>query len=207
MNVLKGFEPNLVTFAVSRNGKSMATISHGGRAELWDLVRQRPVGRFFHEDPFSVALSPNGDLLATLSRDQSARIWRSPAKGDLQFNLDRNIEIVGAKSDANGTQLLTSARTGNVDVWSSDRTGVLFSLSGHTGRVTKVVQNSDGRYLASGSLDRSARLWNAANGQPVRRSDGVEVIFDHGTEVIDIAFSPDGRYLATYGWDSGTRAC
>jgi WD40 repeat protein len=57
----------------------------------------------------------------------------------------------------------------------------------------------DGRRLASGSFDATARLWDAATGAPLR------ILTDHEEAVVGLAWSPDGRWLATGGDDSSIR--
>jgi hypothetical protein len=50
-----------------------------------------------------------------------------------------------------------------------------------------VAFSPDGRTLATGSYDNTARLWNVASGRELRRFDG------HAEGVMSVAFSPDGR--------------
>src|SRR5262249_51962924 len=51
----------------------------------------------------------------------------------------------------------------------------------------------DGQYLASGSVDAIARIWEVATGDLVSELRG------HRTGVTSVAWSPDGRTIASSG--------
>ncbi|MVU76809.1 protein kinase [Nocardia sp. ET3-3] len=82
-------------------------------------------------------------------------------------------------------------------------------LTGHTDQIRALAFSPDGTSLASGSLDRTVRLWDVRS----RRPDGEPL--DTGHAVQSLSFSPDGLLLATAGgargdwatqlWDIHTR--
>jgi ribosomal protein L22 len=81
------------------------------------------------------------------------------------------------------------------------------TLSGHTGEVNSVAFSPDGKWLLTGSDDKTARLWDAATGAEVRTFSG------HTDQVWDVAFSPDGKEVLTGSadgtaklWDAATGA-
>jgi FOG: WD40 repeat len=69
----------------------------------------------------------------------------------------------------------------------------------HEGFVYSVAFSPDGRTLATGSSDGTARLWDITSGKQIATLRG------HESKVISVAFSPDGRTLATGSNDNTAR--
>ena len=72
-------------------------------------------------------------------------------------------------------------------------------LEGHTHGVSSVSFSPDGATLASGSADRTVRLWNANTGEHLQTLTG------HTDRVYDVLFSPDGNTLASGSRDGTIR--
>src|SRR5262249_6565459 len=63
-------------------------------------------------------------------------------------------------------------------------------LPGHTEAVNSVAFSADGTRVVSGSMDGSARVWDAGSGKLLQE-------FKHKRSVISVAFSPDGARVLT----------
>jgi len=72
------------------------------------------------------------------------------------------------------------------------------ALTGHTEVVDEVAWKPGSMELASGSLDKTVRIWDASSGNSLR------TLKDHADPVFCVTYSPDGKLLATC---SGDRTC
>ena len=64
-------------------------------------------------------------------------------------------------------------------------------LRGHTSAVTSVAFDGSGKYLASGSNDKTVRIWDVSTQQQVAELRG------HTSGVTSVAFDGSGKYLAS----------
>jgi len=87
------------------------------------------------------------------------------------------------------------------EVWTS----LIQTLTGHSGSVQCIAFSPDGKQIASGSYDRTIKLWDAATGDLQKTLEG------HLDLVRCIVFSPDGKQIASGSsnktiklWDTAT---
>jgi len=73
--------------------------------------------------------------------------------------------------------------------FAQDDTPQLVLPIGHTSPVTSVAVSPDGKYVLSGSVDSTMKLWEVSTGREIRTFS----IYNHS--VTKVEFSPDGNYI------------
>ena len=82
----------------------------------------------------------------------------------------------------------------------------------HKGWVESIAFSPDGKMIASGSKDGTVRLWNShtgakkrvirlSNTKPIEENEAIREFGMLSMEIIEIAFSPDGKTIAAAAYD------
>ena len=180
--------------AYSPDGRLFVSGQSNGNIRLWDAPSGTPVWTV-DAHPFavrSIAYSPDGRTIASGSYD-FIRLWDA-AKGKQVGTLkghDRGVVSLAFSPD--GRTLASGSNDATVRLWDL--------VTGVTTRMVQgrqVAYSPDGRMLATGSSDYSVRLWDALTGAPKLTMKG------HRDSVNSVAFSPDGRTIAS-GTDYSVR--
>jgi WD40 repeat protein len=77
--------------------------------------------------------------------------------------------------------------------------GVVATLKGHSEAIYSVAFSPDGKYVVSGSGDRSVKVWDSASGKEIKSFGGAA---GHQNLVLSVAVSNDGSLIASGGSDN-----
>ncbi|MCC7293585.1 MAG: protein kinase [Phycisphaerales bacterium] len=177
-----------------------ATCAADKTINLWDAASFAPVQSLEgHAGPVrTVAFAPAGHWLASGSDDQTVRLWND-SSGTLAHTLLGHEGSVRAVTYApDGNWLASACDDQTVRLWNVARiesgaaAGV---LRGHKGGIYEVafLPGTD-TLVSAGWGDHTLRFWNTRSGTADRVVEG------HVGNIVRMACSPDGRWIAVCGF-------
>jgi WD40 repeat protein len=181
-----------------RDGSHLYSAGYDGAVRDWDLNRHAIAGVFkgARGTVWTLDVSPDGKRLAAAGEDALIHIWNldeSSIPASLRGHT-RNIWEVRFSPD--GKRLASGSFDDSARLWDVDSGRALKVLAGHREAVVGLDFSPDGRVIATGADDSTIRFWRASDGVPLR-------LIDNGRHVDKVAFSPDGRWLASGGHARG----
>ena len=126
---------------------------------------------------------------------QDSPQWHLPDDATMRLGKGRINEITYSPD---GTKMAVATSIG-IWLYETETVKELNLLTAHTRRVTSVAFSPDGTTLASGSSDKTIRLWDVDNGVTLHTFRG------HRGTVTSVAFSPDGATIASGSSDKTIR--
>ncbi len=186
---------NILSLVISPDSRVMVTGGLDG-LRLWSLTPERPIVILdgIGNPTYALAMHPNGYIVASGHQKGVVRFWNLRTTQELSEFILHDDLISGLAFTPDGTKLITSSYDGTIKVWDLVNQQLLFTLRGHRNIIRDIALNPDGKVLASAGND-GVRLWNVETGE------FLGVASANTDWVQSVAFSNDGRRLATGGFD------
>lgn len=206
--ILSGHREGVQQGIFSRDGKVIITTSRDATVNLWEAKNRTkllPTLEGHKGEILAADLSFDSTRLATEAADGTGRIWwLKDGSSKVLSGLTGEKPAVAFSRD--GKLLATEATAENnkpgcvVDIWDAEdpkNVTPLFQLHGLTKAVSAVAFSPVDDYVVAGSLDSTARVWNAKTGT------NVATLIGHREQLNTVVFDPSGNLIVT-GSDDGT---
>jgi WD40 repeat protein len=183
--------------AWSPDGTELAVLSLDSTVIAWTTATGEPTFTISSaENNVAIAYGPDGALVVAASDGSLTR--RDAATGAVVERWREGDAATQISFDPRGDQGATVTDK-TAKIWNARTHAPSVDLIGHLAYVAAAPSwNSDGTLIATASLDGTARIWDPMSG------DLLETL-TQGTQVLSVAFSPDGRRLLVTA-DDGTVA-
>ncbi len=181
-----------VAAAWSPDGKTLGTAPSDSTIRLWDVEKGKNFRTPSSLHFVSFDWSPDGKTLVTGSDNGSINFW--DAKSGMQV---RRYEwhtdwgwICPVDWFPDGKILASAITGGAILLWDVDSGERLRTLERPASQVESLALSPDGKTLVAGYSDETFIFWSVDSGEQLGTGQGVYV-----------AWSPDGKTLASVGWD------
>jgi WD40 repeat protein len=168
-------------FAPSADGKRVITGGEDKILRSWDLSKDQVERQFSGHGASITAVvwSANGQILASGSADKTIRFW-DVATGKEKIALNAHTGTVTSMSlHPNGQQLLSASEDGNIKIWQLPVMPPANQASGavttpplrqiaHGAAIRQAFFGPKGDQVFSWGDDKTLKIWNAADGKPIK---------------------------------------
>ncbi|MBN1450578.1 MAG: helix-turn-helix domain-containing protein [Anaerolineales bacterium] len=206
IQALTGLQSEATAVAFSRDGAYIAAGSLDGTVILWNTATGKVLSKSKHHTGAleGVTFSPDGKWLITASDDATIKVWNT-ATGDIVHSYSEFTGLVDSITfNPAGTQLMFGTADG-LHIWQID-VDIDQDTPAFMDQEILLIPNSaggkfspDGSLLATPSGNASSR--NAITLMDATTGRELLVLSGHTGWVMGLAFSPDGKWLASTSLD------
>jgi len=217
LRILTGHSRLVNAVAFSPDGRQLVTGSLDKTVRIWDTATGREIRRLEgHTDQvYTVAVSPDGNTILSGGNDHTARLWDAKT-GKERFILRGHANVVESVAfSPDGKLLATASWDLTIKLWDASTGQEISTLRGHNHPVLCLAFSPDGRLLVSGGgrwgeytfdpAPGELRFWQLGPEQEPSRADPNRnsqlLLHQHPDRVFSVAFTPDGKILASASWD------
>jgi len=175
----------------SHDGKFIVTRTMDNKVRLWDAGAKKVITQL-NDDANSATFSPDGKLIADGGTDGVIRLFNGTTGAPVRELNGHTGQVYCAVFSPDGNYLVSVGEDNTVRVWKPSTGEGVKVLRGHTAAVHEVVFSPDKNHFATEASDEKGMIWSLD-------SDTGKVLTGLTGTKAALAFSPDGKLLATEG--------
>ncbi|XP_048350885.1 periodic tryptophan protein 2 homolog [Sphaerodactylus townsendi] len=195
----QGHFSNLVSLAYSPDGQYLATGGDDGKVKVWNTTSGFCFVTFTeHTSSISaVTFTSSGYVILSASLDGTVRAFDLHRYRNFRtFTSPRPTQFSSLAVDSSGEIISAGSQDSfEVFLWSMQSGRLLDVLAGHEGPISSLCFNPMKCVLASASWDKTVRLWDMLDSWKTKETLALN------SDVLAVAFSPDGNELAVASLD------
>ncbi len=143
-----------------------------------------------------VAYSPDGKSIVSCGWDSNIKVWDASTGKQTMILRSGSQRLNCVGYDASGKYIVAPNQGNNISVWDSVTGEVVTTLAGHEASILSVSFSLDGKKILSSSEDKTIRVWDTLWSKE-------RMLIHTDSFTLGLAYSPDGRRLATGGMKGG----
>lgn len=157
-----------------------------------------------HQAGQSLAISPEGNRIAYL-RGKVIRVSDLGSEEILYTipKYPKAKQFFALSRDGKSCVRVINGASHLIQVW--DQGELRQSLYGHEGEISAIAISPNDDIIASGSLDKTIKIWHLKTGKLLSNFDSRLIWGAHTEGIFDLCFSPDGKTLASSSQDGKIR--
>ncbi|EPY54274.1 U3 snoRNP-associated protein Utp1 [Schizosaccharomyces cryophilus OY26] len=190
---------SLSTLVYTPDGQRVISGADDGKIKLWDITSGFCVVTFTQHTSSITGLcfAKRGNVLFSSCLDGSVRAWDLIRYRNFRtFTAPNRVQFSCVAVDPSGEIVCAGSQDSfEIYMWSVQTGQLLERLAGHEGPVSSLSFNSSGNLLASGSWDKTVRIWD------IFSRSGIVEPFPIPSDVLALSFRPDGKELSVASLD------
>ncbi|MEH2067781.1 MAG: TIR domain-containing protein [Nostoc sp.] len=179
------------TVSFSPDSQIFATASEDGKVRLWNRqykVFQTLKHMNYSDRVRSVSFSPDGKIIATAGDDNMVKLWN--CQGQMLFKpLKHNAAVFSVIFSPNGKMIASASFDGTVKFWNLEGQELNNLQKNYSDPIRSVSFSPDNKMIAI-AVGNSVKLRQLLDGREISLNG-------HNAAISQVAFSPDGRTIAT----------
>ncbi|XP_033222303.1 lissencephaly-1 homolog isoform X2 [Belonocnema kinseyi] len=218
---LKGHTDSVQDIAFDATGKLLVSCSSDMSIKLWDFSQSFSCIKTMHghdHNVASVTFMPQGDFIVSASRDKTIKIWEVATGYCVKTLIGHREWVRMARISPCGELIASCSNDQTVRIWSVANKETKVELRDHDHVVECIAWAPDcarapinaaagadnkgaheGPFLASGSRDKSIRVWDVGAGVCLF------TLIGHDNWVRSIVFHPGGKFIVSASDDKTLR--